>query len=142
MSENSRFYILGAFVLGVALTTAYTRQSLQEKDEASSRELKQHQKLISKFAKLNDLDILKKSLAAIETSLEKGAGNIKEGIEGSIGDTPLIKIKSLSEYTGCDILVKAEVCNVLVKVGSGSNLLASSSMELATAQKIESRSAS
>jgi cysteine synthase A len=41
--------------------------------------------------------------------LEKGAGNIKEGIEGCIGDTPLIKIKSLSDYTGCEILVKAEV---------------------------------
>ncbi len=27
----------------------------------------------------------------------------------AIGNTPLIKIKSLSEFTGCDILAKAEV---------------------------------
>lgn len=36
---------------------------------------------------------------------------IKEGIEGTIGNTPLIRIKSLSEYTGCEILAKAEFLN-------------------------------
>ena len=35
--------------------------------------------------------------------------NILEGIEGCIGNTPLFKIKSLSEATGCEILMKAEV---------------------------------
>ena len=34
---------------------------------------------------------------------------VPEGIEASIGNTPLFKIKSLSEATGCDILAKAEV---------------------------------
>jgi cysteine synthase len=34
---------------------------------------------------------------------------IPEGIEGCIGNTPLFKIRSLSEATGCEILVKAEV---------------------------------
>lgn len=34
---------------------------------------------------------------------------IVDGIEGCIGNTPLIRIKSLSEATGCDILAKAEV---------------------------------
>ena len=34
---------------------------------------------------------------------------IPEGIEGCIGNTPLFKIKSLSEETGCEILAKAEV---------------------------------
>lgn len=36
---------------------------------------------------------------------------IKEGIEGAIGNTPLIKIKSLSDATGCEILAKAEFLN-------------------------------
>jgi len=36
---------------------------------------------------------------------------IKTGIEGTIGNTPLIKIKSLSEATGCEILAKAEFLN-------------------------------
>lgn len=35
--------------------------------------------------------------------------DIPEGIEGCIGNTPLFKIKSLSDATGCEILAKAEV---------------------------------
>ena len=34
-----------------------------------------------------------------------------DGIEGCIGNTPLIRIKSLSEETGCEILAKAEFLN-------------------------------
>jgi cysteine synthase len=36
---------------------------------------------------------------------------IPEGIEGCIGNTPLFKIRSLSEETGCEILAKAEYLN-------------------------------
>ncbi|KAH7403192.1 tryptophan synthase beta subunit-like PLP-dependent enzyme [Cadophora sp. MPI-SDFR-AT-0126] len=36
---------------------------------------------------------------------------VPEGIEGCIGNTPLFKIKSLSEATGCTILAKAEFLN-------------------------------
>lgn len=113
MSRHSKYYILGAFALGVTAVAAYNkyydgqRQPLDDVD--LKRHLKQQQKLISRLAKINDLDTLKKSLVQFETSLGKGGGTIREGIEGCIGDTPLIKIKSLSEYTGCDILVKAEV---------------------------------
>jgi cysteine synthase A len=37
--------------------------------------------------------------------------DIPVGIEGCIGNTPLFKIKSLSEATGCEILAKAEFLN-------------------------------
>lgn len=37
--------------------------------------------------------------------------NIAVGIEGLIGNTPLIKLKSLSDATGCEILAKAEFLN-------------------------------
>jgi cysteine synthase A len=37
--------------------------------------------------------------------------DVPVGIEGLIGDTPLIKLKSLSEATGCEILAKAEYLN-------------------------------
>jgi cysteine synthase A len=107
MPDQTRYYIIGAFLLGIALTAAYNKQSsnLAEPSENNDRnmQLKQQQKLIAKFSKINDLDTLKKSLVEFESLL-------KEGIEGCIGDTPLIKIKSLSEYTGCEILAKAEVC--------------------------------
>lgn len=36
---------------------------------------------------------------------------IPVGIEGLIGDTPLIKLKSLSEATGCEIFAKCEYLN-------------------------------
>lgn len=35
--------------------------------------------------------------------------DIPQGIEGCIGNTPLFRIKSLSDATGCEILAKAEV---------------------------------
>ncbi|BDA42261.1 Cysteine synthase 2 [Coccomyxa sp. Obi] len=37
---------------------------------------------------------------------------IADGVEGLIGDTPLVRIRSLSEQTGCEILAKAEMLNV------------------------------
>jgi len=35
--------------------------------------------------------------------------DIRNGLEECIGNTPLIRIKSLSDATGCEILGKAEV---------------------------------
>ncbi|MGK7885244.1 MAG: cysteine synthase A [Crocosphaera sp.] len=37
--------------------------------------------------------------------------NIKEGFVGTVGNTPLIRLKSFSEQTGCNILGKAEFLN-------------------------------
>lgn len=36
---------------------------------------------------------------------------MKQGVLGCIGNTPLVRIKSLSDATGCDILAKAEFLN-------------------------------
>jgi cysteine synthase A len=114
MPDRTRYYILGAFALGILLTAAYEKlssNSSQEPDhDDAKKQLREQQKLVARFAKINDLDTLKKSLTELGSSLEQGAGSIKEGVEGCIGDTPLIKIKSLSDYTGCEILAKAEVC--------------------------------
>jgi cysteine synthase A len=114
MPDRTHYYILGAFALGIVLTAAYEKlssDSSQKSDHDDAKnQLKEQQKLIARFAKINDLATLKKSLVELGTSLEKGAGSIKEGVEGCIGDTPLIKIKSLSDYTGCEILAKAEAC--------------------------------
>ncbi|XP_014556370.1 hypothetical protein COCVIDRAFT_99975 [Bipolaris victoriae FI3] len=113
MSDRSRYYIVGAFLLGIAATAAYNKRLAGEKNDAANSHslLAQQQNLLLQLAKVNDLEELKKGLLGIERSLENGKGSIKEGIEGCIGNTPLIKIKSLSEYTGCDILAKAEFLN-------------------------------
>lgn len=111
MPDYTRYYVAGAFITGIALTAAYNRQSAVPSGNLESQDgQKQQHKLLSRLSKINDLDTLKKTLVELESSLEKGegAGDIKEGIEGCIGNTPLIKIKSLSDYTGSDILVKAE----------------------------------
>lgn len=116
MSDRSRYYIVGAFLLGIAVTAAYNKRLVGEKNDAANSHslLAQQQNLLLQLAKVNDLEELKKGLLGIERSLENGKRSIKEGIEGCIGNTPLIKIKSLSEYTGCDILAKAEVCKSMV----------------------------
>jgi cysteine synthase len=49
------------------------------------------------------------SSEASQSLLEHRGAGFGEGIESTIGNTPLIKIKSLSEETGCEILAKAEV---------------------------------
>lgn len=111
MPDYSQYHILGAFAVGIALAVAYREwsESAWYNGENAQILLKREHRLLSELAKINDLDTLKKSLTELESSLQHGAGRIKEGIEGCIGDTPLIKIKSLSDLTGCEILAKAEV---------------------------------
>ncbi|KAF1932373.1 uncharacterized protein M421DRAFT_55202 [Didymella exigua CBS 183.55] len=114
MPDYTRYYIAGAFLGGVVLTAAYNRRLTNSSDCNNSPDAsKQQHKILAILSKINDLDTLKKTLVELESSLVRGegAGDIKEGIEGCIGNTPLIRIKSLSEYTGCDILVKAEFLN-------------------------------
>jgi hypothetical protein len=143
MSDRSRYYILGAFLLGIALTTAYNKKRPIEEfdDESKDQLLARQHKWLSQLAKINDLETLKKTL--LEFSGDEVADDVKEGIEGCIGNTPLIKIKSLSEFTGCDIFAKAEVQGAY-KICSRKALTwsNSSSMELATARKTELLSAS
>ncbi|OAL55724.1 PALP-domain-containing protein [Pyrenochaeta sp. DS3sAY3a] len=112
MPDQSKYYALGAFVLGIGLTVAYHNQFARTSDDSSSKtSLKQRKKWLAGVAKINDLETLKKSLLEYDDSLEETTGSFKEGIEGCIGNTPLIKIKSLSDYTGCEILAKAEFLN-------------------------------
>lgn len=101
MSRYSRLYVTAAFVAGIVLTLGF-------KDFYPDLE--------RRFRR-------RRRTVVIQDGLEKVAlrdntdGNISaapdptilEGIEACIGNTPLIKIKSLSEATGCEILAKAEV---------------------------------
>lgn len=96
---------MGAFVLGAVLTAAVTEASkrfgLTQEGISAEQKVKQQEH--------SNGSIKGKSLEKLGSSLGKGAESIREGIEGCIGDTPLIKIKSLSDFTGCEILAKAEV---------------------------------
>lgn len=56
----------------------------------------------TKAHKDNDLDV---ELAGMDVPVE----DIRNGLEECIGNTPLVRIKCLSEVTGCEILGKCEV---------------------------------
>lgn len=38
-------------------------------------------------------------------------GAVRDGLIGSIGNTPIIRLNSISEATGCEVLGKAEFLN-------------------------------
>ncbi|CAI2179941.1 15288_t:CDS:2 [Funneliformis geosporum] len=89
-SNTSRQFIYG-LLLGVILTlsTNSFRNWLKRKNgDGNKRELNTPQQPI---------DVISE--------------DIVDGIEGLIGNTPLMRIKSLSDATGCEILGKAEFLN-------------------------------
>lgn len=86
MSQH-RIYIGAAFVAGVVAAL-----SLKELIERARRR---------SAPKDYDTELI--------NSVRHGPPAIVDGVEGCIGNTPLIRIKSLSEATGCEILAKAEV---------------------------------
>jgi len=55
-----------------------------------------------------------KKASGDERAVEGVGKGIGEGIESCIGNTPLFRIKSLSDEAGCEILGKAEVCVYLL----------------------------
>lgn len=65
------------------------------------------------YVRLEDHTRRKDSTIAIDARDPRRSiqDSIATGIEGLIGNTPLIKLKSLSEATGCEILAKAEFLN-------------------------------
>ncbi|KAL9086170.1 MAG: hypothetical protein Q9165_007235 [Trypethelium subeluteriae] len=94
IDQYSRWPIVVAFAAGVFVSVAfqavYARSEKEQRQRGSS----------TQSASSHNVE---------EPSLE--VLSIKEGIEGCIGNTPLIRIKSLSEETGCEILAKAEFLN-------------------------------
>ena len=112
MESRQKLYTTLAFCAGVLITLGFKdfypdleRRFRSRKPSPSSTVsgagLKDGDKV-----KLDDHTRSKNGLA-----VEQRASAFPEGIEGCIGNTPLFKIRSLSEETGCEILGKAEVCS-------------------------------
>jgi hypothetical protein len=107
MSEyRIRIYIGLGFVAGVLLTLGFKdvypelearfRRRLRRYSTSNPRSIRKSLNRVQ----LNDNTLDRKSNAENE---------VLEGIEACIGNTPLFKIRSLSEATGCEIFAKAEV---------------------------------
>ncbi|WEW58428.1 Cysteine synthase 2 [Emydomyces testavorans] len=95
MPNFSQFYVptvafLAGAILAIGLKDFYTRKSTQRKQAIEAYEF---------------------ATAPIPSGVSlchHRPPPIVDGIEGCIGNTPLIRIKSLSDATECDILAKAE----------------------------------
>ena len=93
MDDRSRIYMGAAFAAGVILALGLEPFWESKHDRRKSQQ------------KASD----SKSQRGEAPSARTGPPAIVDGIEGCIGNTPLFRIKSLSEATGCEILGKAEV---------------------------------
>ncbi|KAE8148430.1 cysteine synthase [Aspergillus avenaceus] len=102
MNDNSRIYMGTAFIAG-ALLTLGVKDLLYPELEQRLREYRARRHGES----TEDLQNLFDDVVAARS----GPPMIVDGIEGCIGNTPLLRIKSLSEATGCEILGKAEFLN-------------------------------
>jgi cysteine synthase A len=105
MSDHPKAYgtaaLTAAFVAGILLTLGFKRRRGQPSSSLDSRPASTYLPPLQ----LEDHTRNRQSIAGASTL------PIAEGIEGIIGNTPLFKIKSLSEATGCTILAKAEFLN-------------------------------
>jgi cysteine synthase len=98
MDNSSRSYVIGGFIIGAMITITsaipYLRNPRrrgygQEADPPSEH-----------------IELLDERPQSRTVLLHEG---MRDGLEGCIGNTPLIRIKSLSEATQCNIFGKAEV---------------------------------
>ncbi|KAL4943819.1 hypothetical protein BDV06DRAFT_189036 [Aspergillus oleicola] len=102
MTDHSRIYIGSAFLAGVVLSIAFKDLFYPEIEE--------------RIREYRDARRLRASDSLQDTPNEglvvrHGPPAIVDGIEGCIGNTHLLRIKSLSDATGCEILAKAEFLN-------------------------------
>ena len=113
MESHPRITLSTAFVLGVLITLGF-------KDFYPDLERRFRRGRTKKVSSVTaaglqdeeghiDLEDHTKKVSAEQDRKHKK--QISEGIESCVGNTPLFRIKSLSEATGCNILVKAEFLN-------------------------------
>ncbi|RAL03588.1 putative cysteine synthase [Aspergillus ibericus CBS 121593] len=103
MDDHSRIYISTAFVAGILLTLGF-KDLVYPELERRIRDY--YETNTQSTSATTSSDRPEEVLSA-----RPGPPAIVEGIEGCIGNTPLFRIKSLSDATGCEILGKAEFLN-------------------------------
>ena len=107
MDTRPRLYLCTAFLCGVLLTLGF-------KDLYPDLERRFRRRRV-KADSIAGAGLASKDRIDLEDHTRKNRTDdthevdIGEGIEACVGNTPLFRIKSLSEGTGCEILVKAEV---------------------------------
>ncbi|KAK3906972.1 tryptophan synthase beta subunit-like PLP-dependent enzyme [Staphylotrichum tortipilum] len=109
LSDHPRAYgtvaLTVAFIAGVIVTLGF-KDIYPELESRYERRKKRSRRGSILFGPVS----LEDREESARSSYDRGS-SIIDGIEGTIGNTPLIKIRSLSEATGCTILAKAEFLN-------------------------------
>lgn len=115
LSDHPRIYgsaaVAFAFAAGVLLTLGL-KEIYADSDYKGSKD-REASRVGSTFLPPVNLEDHTEESARHSTLVSSASSipSIPSGIEGCIGNTPLFKIKSLSEATGCTILAKAEFLN-------------------------------
>lgn len=107
MDNRPRLYLCTAFLCGVLLTLG-----LKDFYPDLERRFRRRRTPINSIAGAGLASKDKIDLEDHTQSIgedDVGRVEIAEGVEACVGNTPLFRIKSLSEETGCEILGKAEV---------------------------------
>ncbi|KAI9374399.1 tryptophan synthase beta subunit-like PLP-dependent enzyme [Aspergillus egyptiacus] len=102
MKDPPYVYIGTAFVAGVVLSIVF-RDILYPEIEERIQDTRANRRYQSSKSRPD--------AAGAKLVARHGPPAIVPGIEGCIGNTPLFRIKSLSDATGCEILGKAEFLN-------------------------------
>lgn len=103
MSSHRSLFTTLAFVAGVLLTLGF-------KDFYPDLERRFRRRRQGISASQSDaVPGVQLHIKTLSSDTQQIKYEIKDGIDGAIGNTPLIRIRSLSEKTGCDILAKCEV---------------------------------
>ena len=108
-----------AFIAGILVTLGfkdlypeledqYQRRRRRKPRQPSSTESRRSSLFFGGPVQLEDHESESASVNSVADNIYNG---IVEGVEGCIGNTPLVKIRSLSEATGRTILAKAEFLN-------------------------------
>ncbi|KAI9680113.1 MAG: hypothetical protein M1817_005130 [Caeruleum heppii] len=108
MGYSQRLYISAAFLAGVLLTLGF-------KDfypDLERRFRQRGRRGTTTRTSLGDVgDTVTLQDKTDSPNIERNASRVADGLEACVGNTPLFKIRSLSEATGCEILAKAEFLN-------------------------------
>ncbi|KAK7542739.1 tryptophan synthase beta subunit-like PLP-dependent enzyme [Phyllosticta citribraziliensis] len=108
--NNTRLWVLGAFLAGILLTLGY-KDVYPDLERRFQRSRRRSSVVLDKDAARGTSTVQLTDNSRRQSIAGPHEQEIAEGIEGCIGNTPLIKIKSLSDFTGCEILAKAEFLN-------------------------------
>ncbi|KAG8527102.1 uncharacterized protein KY384_008531 [Bacidia gigantensis] len=105
MESRPKIYATAAFVAGALVCLAF-KDVYPDLERRYRRRFGAKKTLKDTFHSVDDhVELQDRESQSLESL------DVTSGIEGCIGNTPLIKIKSLSDATGCEILAKAEFMN-------------------------------